>query len=308
MKTGYLHPQYPESLSEWGTPHELPRCGGWILERQIPGFPHRDAMGCYPLFMCQDWAQLAPDLLELGDDLVSLALVTDPFGDYDEAFLHRYFDVVLPFKEHYIVDLHRPIKEFVSRHHVRYARKAFENIRTEVCQDPVQHVDEWTDLYGTLSKRHSITGIRAFSRTAFLKQLSIPGLVMFRAIHQDTVIGEALWFVQGEVAYGHLMGISEVGHTLGASYAIYWSSLQYFSDKIHWLDWGGTSGIKNNEADGLSQFKRGWSTGTRIAFFCGKIMNHKIYTVLTEGSLLPETNYFPAYRSGEMGKSESSSS
>jgi hypothetical protein len=41
---GYLRPGYAESL-EFGTPRELPRCGGWVLERQIPGFPDQDAMG-----------------------------------------------------------------------------------------------------------------------------------------------------------------------------------------------------------------------------------------------------------------------
>ena len=69
-------------------------------------------MGCYPIFTCQDWSKLAPDLQDLGDALVSLALVTDPFGEYDEPYLRRNFDIVFPFKEHYVVDLQRPITEF----------------------------------------------------------------------------------------------------------------------------------------------------------------------------------------------------
>ncbi|MGB8953606.1 MAG: GNAT family N-acetyltransferase [Candidatus Aminicenantales bacterium] len=301
MVTGYLHPQYAESLSEFGTPRELPRCGGWILERPIPGFPYRDAMGCYPLFACQDWSQLAADLDGLGDDLVSLALVADPFGEYDEACLHRCFDVVISFKEHYVADLHRPINEIVSRHHRYYSRKALEIIRTETCEDPRQHIDEWTALYATLTDRHNVRGLRTFSRAAFLKQLSIPGLVMFRAFHQNTTIGTALCFVQGEVAYGHLMGASEVGHKLGVSYALYWSNLQYFSGKVRWLDWGGTSGVQNDRTDGLSQFKRGWSTGTRTAYLCGRVFDQAKYTALVDAKAIPRTDYFPAYRSGEMG-------
>jgi hypothetical protein len=81
MVTGYLHPLYAESLSEFGTPYELARCRGWILKRQIPGFSYYDAMGCYPLFPCQDWSKLSGDLEELGDQLVCLSVVTDPFGD-----------------------------------------------------------------------------------------------------------------------------------------------------------------------------------------------------------------------------------
>ena len=80
---GYAHPFYAASLAEFGAPLRLPRCGGWVLERSVPGGHARDAMGCYPLFVCQDWRALAADLDDL-DGPVSLSLVSDPFGDYDE--------------------------------------------------------------------------------------------------------------------------------------------------------------------------------------------------------------------------------
>lgn len=32
----YSHPGYAESLSEFGVPRSLPRCGGWLLERAFP--------------------------------------------------------------------------------------------------------------------------------------------------------------------------------------------------------------------------------------------------------------------------------
>ena len=42
-------------------------------------------------------------------DLESLSLVTDPFGDYTESELHACFpDLVVPFKEHYVIDLEKP--------------------------------------------------------------------------------------------------------------------------------------------------------------------------------------------------------
>src|SRR5829696_5348289 len=106
--TGYSHPAYAESLAEFGDPRELPQCGGYILQRQIPGFPYRDGMGCYPLFACRDWSQLLADLEDIGRELVSLALVTDPFGDCDTVYLRRCFrDVVILYKEHFVVDLTR---------------------------------------------------------------------------------------------------------------------------------------------------------------------------------------------------------
>jgi hypothetical protein len=298
MLTGYLHPGYAEALSEFGTPRELPQCVGWILERQIPGFPYRDGIGCYPLFACRDWSQLDADLESLGDDLVTLSLVADPFGAFDSAYLQRCFDIVIPFKRHFVVDLHQPIDNIVSRHHRKYARKAQKSgIYVEKCQEPTQFIDEWMALYNTLISRHSIEGIRAFSRRSFCKQLSIPGMVMFRALFQGTIVGAHLWYVQGEVAYSHLSAYSSLGYDLRASYALQWSSIEYLADKVHWLNQG--SGVTSDGTDSLSHFKSGWSTGTRTAYFCGRIFDRERYTELVRAKGIPATDYFPAYRQGE---------
>ena len=80
--SGYLHRGYAESFSDIAIPRELRRCGGWILERAIPGSELCDGMGCYPLFACRDWRGLALDLPTLAGRLVSLTLITDPFGDF----------------------------------------------------------------------------------------------------------------------------------------------------------------------------------------------------------------------------------
>ncbi len=163
---GYASPVYAQSLGEFGTPLELPRCGGWILVRDIPGYFYRDAMGCYPLFACRDWSQLPDDLAELGSDLVSLALVTDPFGEYQEADLRKCFDVVIPFKQHLVADLRRPITEIVSQNHRVRARRALRKLTVEQVGEPVGFLDEWIRLYELLRRKHNINGIRAFSRNA----------------------------------------------------------------------------------------------------------------------------------------------
>src|ERR1039458_447089 len=89
---GYLNAGYAASLAEFGTPRKLPHSDGWLLERDIPDSPHRDAMGCYPLFCCRKWTGLAQDIEGLWEDLISVALVADPFGEYSEADLKRAFD------------------------------------------------------------------------------------------------------------------------------------------------------------------------------------------------------------------------
>lgn len=295
---GYLHPGYAESLSEFGTPRALPRSGGWILERPIPGFPYRDAMGCYPLFCCQDWSQIGADLEEIGTELVSLSLVTDPFGNYDYDLLVRCFDFARPFKEHFVIDCSQSMQTFVSKNHRYQARKALKKVSVELYRDNSRIIDQWMDLHNNLILRHDIRGIRAFSRQSFIKQLNIPGMIVFCAYYESDIVGAALWFIQGDIGYAHLVASNDAGYELGAFYALYWRSIEYLIDKVRWLTIGAGSGIKSDTKDGLSFFKRGWSTGVRPVYFCGKIFNNERYSeiIKLKGSA---TSYFPAYREGE---------
>jgi hypothetical protein len=87
LRRGYLSPEYVASQAECGQSLTLPRSGGWLLERLIPGSEAVDAIGPYPIFCCSNWSALSDDLADLGDRLVSLVLVTDPFGPDDPAAL-----------------------------------------------------------------------------------------------------------------------------------------------------------------------------------------------------------------------------
>jgi hypothetical protein len=300
MVTGYMHPRYAESLAEFGAPLELPRCGGWILERPISGFAHHDGMGCYPLFACRDWSQLNADLDSLRDALVSLAIVADPFGEFDLTYLQRCFDVVLPFKQHFIVDLRQPRDHTVSKHHRRHALKSLEEVHVERCHDPSSFLDEWVNLYASLVENKRLRGIKAFSRTAFAKQLSTPGSVLFRAVYRGTTVGADWYYLQGDVSYGHLAAFRPEYKKLAVSYALQWFAIEYFASiETRWLDLGGGAGVSGDETDGLSFFKRGWSTGTRTAYFCGRVFDHSRYSEAERASNVSGTTYFPAYRKGE---------
>lgn len=298
---GYLSPVYAQSFEEFGTPRELPLCGGWILERPIPGFPYRDAMGCYPLFACRDWSKLYADLNNISGELVSLALVADPFGMYDLACLKKCFDLVLPYKEHLVVDLRLPFELNVSKHHRYYSRKSLRDVSVEMHSEAATFVDEWLNLYTNLVTKHNLTGIKAFSRTAFAKQLCVPGIVVSRAMQGGNTVGMHLWYVQGDVGYSHLAALSPLGYELSASYAIYWAAIEYFRDKVSWLDLGGGAGASNETAHGLAEFKRGWSKQTRTTFFCGRTFDQRTYSEITKARGVPATDYFPAYRKGEFG-------
>jgi hypothetical protein len=300
--TGYLHPAYAHSLAAFGNPRSLPRSGSWILEREIPDAGARDAIGCYPLFACQDWAGLRSDLDDLGEAFVSLCAVADPLGVDDPTQLRECFpDLVWPFKQHLIVDLTRTMRNFVSPHHRSRATKALQHLTIRLCPDPARFLEGWVSLYQRLIERRGIRGIPRFSRLAFARQLDVPGLLMFRAEHGAEVVGIALWFVQGKVAYYHLSACSELGYALGASYGLFWHSFEYLQGcGPVVLDLGASAGLKE-AADGLHRFKRGWATGRRPAFLCGRIFHRARYETLAAAAGRTGSAYFPAYREGELG-------
>ena len=301
-QTGYMHPDYADSLREFGKPHHLLRCDGWVLERQIHGFPFKDGMGCYPLFVCRDWSKLCADLKDLETDLISLALVTDPWGHYDLAYLRECFDFVKPFKEHFVADLRLPIDVIVSKHHRYYARKALRHVKVELCSDPASYLEEWVQLYATLVERHKISGIRVFSREAFAKQLSIPGMLMFRGVAQGITVGANLIYTMGKIAYTHLSAFSPHGYDLRAAYPVRLTAIEHLrANGALWINLAAGAGLKNDGEDGLSKFKRGWSTGTRTAYFCGRIFDQERYEEIVKVKSITSTDYFPAYRTGEFG-------
>jgi hypothetical protein len=295
--SGYLHRAYAESLREFGAPLALEQCGGWLLKRAIPQTRDYDAMGCYPLFACEDWSKLHLDLQQLNDELVSVSLVADPFGDFDTAYLRECFpDVVKAFKQHFVIDLEQPLESFVHPHHLRNVRKASQLVQVERCEEPQECLDDWTNLYQTLIDRYNITGIAAFSRASFNGQLSVPGISAFRAVENGVTVGMLLWYEQVNRAYYHLGAYSDRGYEAGASFALFDYAIRYFcSRQLKWLNLGAGAGTSNSDS-GLARFKQGWSNGVRTAYFCGRIFARDKYQQL---SARTGTDYFPAYRLGE---------
>ncbi len=299
VNAGYLHSDYAASFSEFGTPCSLQRSKGWLIARTIPGTDLRDAMGCYPLFCCSDWRSLADDLTTLDGGLLSVVIVADPLGNHTPALLQSAFDFVTPFKEHYVIETGRPLSAFVNRTHRDHARLALKRMDVSLCDDPTAFVDEWERLFSVLAERHGITGLRRFSRGSFEKQLAVPGLRMFRAAVDGRTIGLDLWYLQGDRAHGHLAAFDATGYDLHASYATKWRAIEYLSTQARWINLG--AGNLGNPDGGLSRFKRGWATGTRTAFLCGRVLQPDRYAELVRAAAINSTGYFPAYRAGEFG-------
>ena len=302
---GYGSSLYGEALSEFGLPLQLTESGGSVLVRGIPGHSESDAMGPYPLFCCRRWHALGADFeLLAARGLVAVALVPDPFGPLSQTDLAQVFDVVVPFKSHYVYDLSKPVAAVASRHHRYYARKALGEVSFQVCPDPVAFVDEWDALYRVLAARHGLQGLKAFSRESFEKQLAVPGMVAIRGECEGESVAGQLWYVQGNVAYSHLTAVNEHGYRNRATYGLYHSAINYFAEAyngtVQWLDLGGGAGGGVSEKDGLSEFKEGWSTGARQAYFCGRTLRPDRYQEICRMTGTSATSYFPAYRDGEM--------
>jgi Acetyltransferase (GNAT) domain len=255
-------------------------------------------MGPYPIFSCCDWEGLEEDLRELRGELVAVALVMDPFGGWSMDTLERCFpDVLFRFKDHFVVKLGPDPMRRVHPHHRRNATRATRALTVEEIADPVGFLDDWDALYANLVLRHEIQGAAAFSRASFAAQLAVPGLVALRASKRGSTVGAALWYEQGDVAYYHLAAYNQEGYELGASFALFASALERFADRgLAWVSLGAGAGVSGDIDDGLSRFKRGWSTETRPVWFGGRVLDQTLYGQLAE----PGTHsWFPAYRRGE---------
>jgi hypothetical protein len=161
-------------------------------------------------------------------------------------------------------------------------------------------LDDWCRLYDVLIARHSLRGIKAFSREAFAQQLAVPGLRMFRASTSRDVAAMQIWYVQNRIAYNHLTAMSDDGYAVRAGYVLYAEALTRLADEADWADLGGAAGLRARAGDGLADFKRGWADQVRLSHLCGRTCDPDAYRALTARRPGAAEPYFPAYRSGEL--------
>jgi hypothetical protein len=299
--SGYAHPEYAAAVADSGVVRGLGRSGGSLIVREIGVTGARDAIGPYPLFACADWAGLPGDLSELSDELVSVALVADPFGEWTEPLLRTCFpDRLLRFKEHFVVRLREADSmAHVHAHHRRNIAAARRQVEVDVVDDLRGFAPEWDALYRQLVARHRINGPADFSPRSLAAQLAVPGMVALRARHGDATVGATLWYEQGEVVYYHLGAYTPKGYELRASYALFAHAFELFATRgFAWISLGAGAGAVADPEDGLSRFKRGWATETRVAWFGGRVLRPDVYDRLSGGS---SGRWFPAYREGELG-------
>lgn len=298
--SGYASLAYAQALPQMGQPLRLPTSEAWLLQQEIDATGYMDVRGAYPLFCCADWQNLQVDLAALDESIAAVSLVTDPFGQYDEALLQKCFpDRAFRFKTHYLVDLSEPPASFIAKHHLRNVAKAQGALEIFEAPDSNAYLDVWCGLYENLVKRHNLRGLQAFSYISFARQFEVPGLRVFVAKERDTVVGMLLCITQGDYSYYHLAAYSDRGYKLRASFGLFMHSFEVLAeDGIQKLNLGGAAGLLNagSKENGLARFKRGWSNAVRDVWFCGRVLNRDAYEALCRQHDGPKNGFFPAYR------------
>ena len=85
-----------------------------------------------------------------------------------------------------------------------------------------------------------------FSDASLVAQLHVPGLVAFKALCDGVIVGMVLWFVHEDRAYYHLAAYTDRGYDVGASFGLFWTSLEHFSASLRVVSLGGGAGIQGD--------------------------------------------------------------
>lgn len=300
--SGYTHPYYPsiEGVPEC-SPISLSGSGGWLIMRRVPRTTFRDARAPYPFLVCRNWSRLEADLEALPVDLVSVTAVTDPFAELMPHDLERAFPfMVRPYKAHFVIDLKRPLESFADPHHLGCARRALRKLEVDLLSDPAAHLNDWLRLYSNLVVRHGIRGPTLMTEDAFRRLLRLPGLTVFRARWKGIPVGMIWCIDDGTRVWFHLGAYDNEGYRRNASYALVRCAIDHFAAAgCTVMNIGAGAGAFGDSNDGLTAFKRGWASGSRMTYLCGRIHNADIYVHLVAQTATGESKYFPAYRSGE---------
>lgn len=298
---GYASEPYVRALGHIGSPIALPQAGGWLLQRTSAA--GTDACAPYPLLVCQTPQALASDfdaLMQPGGP-VSVTAVCDPMREgYDEALRTAFRDHWVAYKDHFVVDLQRPLEQTLSNHHARKVKRGEKRVTVEWAQGSALEAWEadWQSLYAALIAHHDIQGPAAFPPASLAAQLRVPGARATRARIAEQTVSMVVWYPAGEGMRYHLAGTNSEGYAASATYALFAAALRRFREEgCAWTHLGAGAGVRADESSGLTAFKAGWATHTRTAFLGGRILDPEAYQRWCEQvGVAAGGDFFPAYR------------
>ncbi len=271
---------------------DLPEWQTALLNRSIAGTEWFDALGCYPLTVFGQRADLVGGLERLRETgLVSVALVPDPLTSPPAEFLSAAFEICRPFKTHYLIDREAGPVHFAKNHRwsVRQAQKrcSFEQI------DLAEYFEVWLALRRHTVARHQATGIHNFAPAYFRALAEMPAVTALAARHEGEIVAIILWVRQGDIVYAHLEGGSPAAYRTYATYGLIAAANEHFAD-CRVIHLGGAAGLDATAGKGLAHFKRGFANREVTAYFCGSCLDAARYATLIGDQ--PHATFFPAYR------------
>jgi hypothetical protein len=292
MSHPYSTGTYAESLSHWGEALQIPEWGCHVITQQTAA--GKDAVGTYPLaILCPD-ADLAGGLERLRRlGMICVTLVLDEFHRPPLAALRDHFQVVHPFKQHYIRRNSSPFA--YARHHRYEVRRSL----ARVSVGPFElgaHLAEWAALYAELHRRHALAAVHDFAPRHFETLSTLEGTTSIGAWLEGKLVSAHLWVSDGRHVHSHLAASSDAGYGAAAAYAVYDASVRHF-EGAELLNFGGGAGAGGDSLDGLSRFKSGFANDSAPAYVCGAILDPERYHELVRLSgVRTDTLFFPAYR------------
>jgi len=289
----YASAAYAGALAdaEGGGVLEIPEWGAHAILRPIRG-GLIDAAGTYPRTPLTPASRLAHGVSRLRQSgAVSVVLVPDPMCAPPPAELAAAFEHCRPFKTHFVAD-RRAAGDWPSKPHrykIRKARRACQVERLRLADA----LDDWTGLYGGLTRRHGIGGAADFTAAYFRALADDPAYQTFAARIDGRIVAMAIWFAHQDFASYHLGASDAAGYAVGASYAIFDAAFEHYADAAR-FDLGGAAGLEPRPDDGLVRFKRGFSNAAATAYICGQVLDAAAYARLSAPH--GPTGFFPAYR------------
>lgn len=294
-----IHPyatlDYAQSLAHVGLPFEVPQWGTYVIAREIPG-GGIDAVGCYPIAVLNEEADLLGGLRRLRDaGFVSVTLVLDDWHRPPISMLESVFDVCRPFKTHHFVHKGHS-SSFEGRYvpHKNHRHKIAKAQRAVFCGkiDLAEHMDAWCSMYTALVLRHGMSGAHAFPREAFERQAAIPGMVAIGGFVGGELVCVNSWAVFDGRAHSHLVASNSKGYETQAAYAVTDHAIRHFAE-CDVINLGGGAGTDDSN-NGLAQFKAGFSNARSQGWICGAILDQPTYNAMTRAGA--DASFFPAYR------------
>ena len=271
----------------------VPEWGSHVIARPIAG-GGSDIIGCYPLSILREDADLAGGLARLRNEgFISVTLILDDFHRPPINALEGTFDFVRPFKSHFV---HRgPLANYKPGKDHRYK---INRAGRSVVARPValaEHIDSWIALYDGLTDRHSLSGMHVFPRRGYEMLAQLPGVHTIGGFVGDGMVSCHIWVMHEGKVHSHLTASSTLGYENRAAYAVSDASVKYFAE-AELINFGGGAGLGNDPGDGLMQFKRGFSNDQTQSYLCGAVLDRAAYRALSGREDVVANEYFPTYR------------